>query len=93
MLRRCSRSTTSCLEVWKSLISLSARMSRITCSKEQGKEPCLLSSLGDAASGDCLTCKMWTASSPEYCSRSVPCGSVRERDDHELHPHSDTGAS
>lgn len=54
---------------------------------------CLLSSLGDAASGDCLTCKMWTASSPEYCSRSVPCGSVRERDDHELHPHSDTGAS
>ncbi|KAM4639416.1 uncharacterized protein AAGF69_016997 isoform 1-T1 [Amazona ochrocephala] len=51
---------------------------------------CLWSSLGDAASEDYLTYRMWTASSPEYCSRSVPCGSVREGDDWELHPpHSD----
>ncbi|XP_062463286.1 glutaredoxin-1 isoform X1 [Pezoporus occidentalis] len=51
---------------------------------------CLLSSLGDAASEDYPTCRTWTASSPEYCSRSVPCSSVRERDDQELHlPHSD----
>ncbi|KAM4639417.1 uncharacterized protein AAGF69_016997 isoform 2-T2 [Amazona ochrocephala] len=90
MPRRCSSSTTLCLELWKSLISPSAWMSRITCSEEQGIEPCLWSSLGDAASEDYLTYRMWTASSPEYCSRSVPCGSVREGDDWELHPpHSD----
>lgn len=38
---------------------------------------CPLSSLGDAASEDYLTCRTWTAGSPEYCGRSVPCSSVR----------------
>ncbi|KAM9507829.1 uncharacterized protein ACIB01_000351 isoform 1-T1 [Guaruba guarouba] len=47
---------------------------------------CLLSSLGDAALEDYPTCRTCTASSPEYCSRSVLCGSVREKDDWELHP-------
>ncbi|KAM9507830.1 uncharacterized protein ACIB01_000351 isoform 2-T2 [Guaruba guarouba] len=86
MPRRCSSSSALCLELWKLLMSPSARMSRITCSKEQGIEPCLLSSLGDAALEDYPTCRTCTASSPEYCSRSVLCGSVREKDDWELHP-------